>query len=130
MVVQKQSAWGLWWICFFTFGIYYCIWYHRINKELSAITGEERGATAQWWSQLIPIFSLVALAQTAGRLNRAHAALGSPTRVSSVVTWLWAPIWYASQTRYLQRRLNILHDVQAGRMAQVPTPAAPAVPGV
>jgi hypothetical protein len=39
--------------------------------------------------------------------------VGSPTRVGLFVTWFWAPGWFASQTRYLQRRLNILHDVLA-----------------
>jgi hypothetical protein len=31
------------------------------------------------------------------------------------VTWFWAPSWFASQTRYLQRRVNILHDILASK---------------
>ncbi|MCU1592217.1 MAG: hypothetical protein JWP11_3473 [Frankiales bacterium] len=115
MSVRKQGAWGLWWLCGITFGIYYYVWYHRINQELSSVTGQPSGATGQWWSQLIPFFNLYALAKTAGRVNAAHTAVGSPTRVSSFVTWFWAPAWFASQTRYLQRRINILHDVLASR---------------
>ena len=118
MLVRKQGAWGLWWLCLITLGVYYFIWYQRINRELASVTGETVGATGSWWSQLIPFYSLYALAKTAGRVNAAHAAVGSPTRVSSVVAWLWAPSWFASQTRYLQRRINILHDVMASRSAQ------------
>ena len=111
MAVRKQGAWGLWWLCCITGGIYYCIWYHRINRELAGVTGLPADATGQWWSQLVPFFSLYALAKTAGRVNAAHVAVGSTTRVSSFVTWFWAPSWFGSQTRYLQRRINVLHDV-------------------
>lgn len=114
-VVRKEGAWGLWWLVVVTFGVYYYIWYQRINRELTTITGEPRDASCEWWSQLIPIYNLVALAQTASRVNKAHEVMDSPTRVSSFVTWFWAPSWFASQTRYLQRRINILHDVQVSQ---------------
>jgi hypothetical protein len=112
-VVRKQGAWGLWWLCLVTFGIYYYVWYHRINNELAAVLRAPVPANGQWWNQLIPIWNLVGLGATAKRLNAAHASLGSPTRVGLFVTWFWAPAWFGSQTRYLQRRLNILHDVLA-----------------
>ena len=112
-IVRKQGAWSLWWLCLITLGIYYYIWYHRINRELAAVLRIPVPANGQWWNQLIPIWNLVGLGATAKRLNAAHAAVGSPTRVGLFVTWFWAPSWFASQTRYLQRRVNILHDVLA-----------------
>ena len=42
----------------------------------------------------------------------AHPDL-EPTRVGIGTSWFWAPLWFSSQTRYLQRRVNILHDVLA-----------------
>jgi hypothetical protein len=116
-VVRKQGAWGLWWLCLVTLGVYYYVWYHRINKELAAVLGTPVPANGQWWNQLIPIWNLVGLGATAKRLNAAHVAVGSPTRVGLFVTWFWAPAWFASQTRYLQRRINILHDVLASHSA-------------
>jgi hypothetical protein len=116
---QKQGAWGLWWLCVITLGIYYFVWYHRINREMCAVLGQPVPANGQWWSQIIPIFGLVGLAKTAGRLNACHQAIGSPTRVNSFMTWFLAPAWFGSQTRYLQRRLNILHDVMIAK-SQVP----------
>ncbi|MDG3013532.1 DUF4234 domain-containing protein [Speluncibacter jeojiensis] len=116
-MIRKQGAWGLWWLCVITFGIYYLVWYDRINDELAAFTGNERGAWTRWWSQLIPFYNLVGLHRTAKRLNDAHARVGSPTRVSPFVTWFWATGWFASQTRYLQRRINILADVQVSHQA-------------
>lgn len=114
-LVRKQGAWGLWWLCVVTFGIYYYIWYHRINTELAVVLRMPAPANGQWWNQLIPIWNLVGLGATAKRLNAAHAFVGSPTRVGVFVTWFWAPAWFASQTRYLQRRVNILHDVLAAK---------------
>jgi hypothetical protein len=112
-LVKKQGAWGLWWLVVITFGIYYYVWYARINRELAVLLRQDVPADGQWWCQLIPIYSLVGLARTAKRVNTAHATVGSPTRVGVFTTWFWATGWFASQTRYLQRRINILHDVLA-----------------
>ena len=123
---RKQGPWGLWWLTGITFSIYYFVWYARINREFSTILGHDVPANGRWWNQLIPFWNLVGLAKTAGRLNAAHAAMGSPTRVGSFMTWFLAPAWFGSQTRYLQRRINILHDViashsvTAGRTAAQP----------
>lgn len=118
--IRKQGAWGLWWLTIITFSIYYFVWYGRINRELSSVIGEPVASDGAWWSQIIPFYNLVALSRTAKRVNAAHARLGSPTRISPVVTWLWSGIWFASTTRYVQRRLNTLHDVQAAKSLSGP----------
>lgn len=109
--LQKRGPWAVWWLGGLTFGVYYVIWYQKINNELAARLGVPRGARGSWWSQLIPVFASMGLHRTAKRLNAAHEAIGSPTRVGTVTSWLWAPAWFMSQTRYLQRRLNSLHDL-------------------
>ncbi|RZK59284.1 MAG: hypothetical protein EOP27_00485 [Rhodococcus sp. (in: high G+C Gram-positive bacteria)] len=116
--IRKQGAWGLWWLTVITFGIYYLVWYDRIGGDLAATTGVSREAWTRWWSQLISIYGLIGLSRTAKRLNQAHTQVGSSTRVSPVVTWLWAPIWFGSHTRYLQRRINILVDIHSSRTTQ------------
>jgi hypothetical protein len=124
MTVRKQGAWGLWWLVGLTFGIYYYVWYKRINDELLSITGEQRNLSAEWYSQLIPLYNIYALWLTAERVNGAHAALGSATRVAPMTAAIWAPIWFSSHTRYLQRRINALADLQAPAAAPTaPTPA-------
>lgn len=115
--IRKQSAWGLWWLTIITLGIYYLAWYHRVNAELAARLGERQRATGLWWSQIIPFMGLVGLYRTAKRVNAAHAAAGSPVRIGPVTTWLWAPVWFASHTRYVQRRMNSLYDITASHEA-------------
>ena len=52
--------------------------------------------------------SCFSMANTATRLNAA-ASIGSPVHVSGGMTVL-SSFWFASQTRYLQRRLTTLWD--------------------
>lgn len=101
----------MWWLTLITFSVYYFVWYHNINKELAAQLSIKPGARGAWWSQLIPFFNLVGLSRTAKRVNAAHTSVRSSTRVSPGVVWFWAPAWFGSQTRYLQRRLNTLADM-------------------
>ncbi|WP_026919499.1 DUF4234 domain-containing protein [Gordonia shandongensis] len=118
-MIRKQGPWSLWWLTGITLGIYYFVWYQRVNDELVAMTGRPAESWGAWWSQLVPIYGAVGLHHTAVRLNDAHAAIGSPTRVSPTVAWLWAPVWFGSHTRYLQRRMNLLADAHAVRGATI-----------
>lgn len=112
--VQKQGAWSVWWLCILTCGVYHFVWWNRINKELASATGRDNTLDmwGQWWSQLIPFYNMFGLYKMGVEINKAHAAVGSSVRVSPAVCWFWAPSWFASQTRYMQRRINILGDIQ------------------
>ncbi|MBO0853138.1 MAG: hypothetical protein J2P18_05150 [Nocardia sp.] len=116
--IRRQGAWTLWWLCGVTLGVYYFIWYDRIGSELTAFTETPRAAWSQWWSQLIPIYNLIGLHRMAKLLNTSHAQVGSTVHVSPFVTWFWAPSWFASQTRYLQRRINTLAEIQQSTMTR------------
>jgi hypothetical protein len=120
--ITKQGAWGLWWLCYVTIGIYSIIWFQRTNRELCALLNRPVPANGQWWSQFVPFFGAMSRRATARRLNEAHEMLGSPTRVAPWTFSTWSLWWFGSHTRYLQRRLNILHDVHAASSAA----AAPA----
>jgi hypothetical protein len=125
-MVRKQGAWGVWWLCMLTCAIYYFVWYGRINRELAQVLGREVPADGKAWSQIVPIFSIIGLANTASRLNEALAMNGATERVSPVTACLLAPMWFASHPRYLQRRMNVLADVTAARAGLLGAPAAPA----
>lgn len=109
----KRSAWAVWWLSGLTFGIYYLVWYYKINAELRAFAPEAIivSPAKATWAQILPIFAWVSLAHTSARLNEAHRAIGSPVRVSGGVSIL-GTLWFNSQTRYLQRRMNSLWDAQ------------------
>jgi hypothetical protein len=100
---KERSAWGVWWLCFLPF--YYLVWYVKINKELAALTGEKVGTFGLWFGQCVPIVSWIGLAHTSDRINTVRAAKGLPPLPTVGMTIL-SSLWYGSQTRYLQRRLN------------------------
>jgi hypothetical protein len=117
---RTQGAWGLWWLCVLTFGIYYLVWYHRTNRELCSFLGIERDASCMWWSQIIPIYGLICMFKHTSRINQAHMSIGSPVRVSGAVMF-FAALWYSSNTRYLQRRINSLWDAATTTGQLAPT---------
>ena len=111
---QRRGAWAVWWLSLLTFGIYYLVWYYKINKELALFAPHavRVNPALAVLAQLVPIVGLVSLANTAGRVKAAHASIGSPVHASGGTTVL-AAFWFASHTRYLQRRLNALWDAAA-----------------
>lgn len=113
-VGQTRDAWVVWILSIVTLGVYYLVWYYKINRELQLFAPDVVTVKAGLavLAQLVPIVNLVSLARTAGRLNAAHACVDSPVRVSAGITILGA-FWYVSQTRYLQRRLNTLWETTA-----------------
>ena|SRR5690625_52913 len=112
-VIRKQGPWSLWWLVLITLGIYYLVWYHRVNRELAALSGQPMATDGNWFSQIIPIYGIIGLHKTAQRVNDAHTSFKSSTRISPVVTWLIAPAWFGSHTRYVQRRMNTLREIVA-----------------
>jgi Domain of unknown function (DUF4234) len=112
-VGRKRSAWAVWWLCGLTFGIYYLVWYYKINAELRAFAPDRIQVSPgkAVLAQCLPIFAWVSLANTSNRLNAAHREINSPVRVSGGMAIL-GTFWFNSQTRYLQRRLNSLWDSQ------------------
>lgn len=123
-MLTKQGAWGLWWLCLITLSVYYLVWYQRTNRELSANLGRQVAGNGKWWSQFIPFYAARSRRATARRLNDLAIQLGSPTRVAPWTFSTWSLWWYGSHTRYLQRRINILHDVMAAQAVQRSTVAA------
>lgn len=117
-MLTKQGAWGLWWLCLLTAGVYYLMWFQRTNRELCAGLGQAVGGNGKWWSQFIPFYAASSRRATARRLNELAIQFGSPTRVAPWTFSTWSMWWFCSQTRYLQRRVNVLHDVVAAQAVQ------------
>jgi len=122
--IRRQGAWGLWWLCVITFGIYYLVWFDRIGRELAAVTDSSRAGWTRWWSQIIPVYGLIALSRTAKRLNTAHSQVGSSVRVSPVMTWLWSALWFLSTPRSVQRRVNTLAEITSAHSMENASRAA------
>lgn len=115
---QVRSPWGVWWLSALTLGIYYLIWYVRLNKEIARVAGVDVtvGTAGLWMSQCVAIANWVSLAHTARRLRTALERAGAEPSVSAARTVL-ASLWFGSHVRYLQRRTNELWRTLEDRAA-------------
>jgi hypothetical protein len=104
-----RSPWAVWGLSVVTLGVYYLVWYVRLNKDVARIAGVDVtvGTVGLWLSQCVPIANWVSLARTARRLRIALERAGAERPVSAGRTIL-ASLWFGSQTRYLQRCANEL----------------------
>jgi hypothetical protein len=106
---KMRSPWAVWWLSGLTVGVYYLIWYVRVNKELARAAGADIAVSTfgLWASQCLPVVCWVSLAHTARRLGAAQQHAGMTPTVSSL-TAVTSSLWFGSHTRYLQRRANRL----------------------
>ncbi len=106
---EVRSPWRVWCLCMLTVGVYYLVWYVRLNKEIARAAGVDVtvGATGLWLSQCVVIANWVSLGRTVGRLRIALQRAGAGMSVSTPRTIL-ASLWFGSHVRYLQRRANEL----------------------
>jgi hypothetical protein len=104
-----RSPWAVWGLCTVTLGVYYLVWYVRLNQEIARAAGVDAavGTVGLWLSQCVPVVNWVSLARTAQRLAAAQERAGAEPAVSTARTLL-ASLWFGSQTRYLQRHANRL----------------------
>lgn len=108
-VGRTRSPWAVWWLSALTLGVYYLVWYVRLNKEIARAAWDDDGVgtLGLWLSQCVPFVSWVGLAHTAQRLAEALECAGGAPAVSVRRTIL-ASLWFGSHTRYLQRQANEL----------------------
>lgn len=110
----QQGTVGLWWLSFITLGIYFLVWYQRVNNELAELLGEARQANGAWWSQILPIYGFIGLHATAVRVNRVIDGAGTNQKhVGTVQIWLWRPFWFFTPHTCIQKRMNGLHHALA-----------------
>jgi len=106
---KVRSPWGVWWLSFITLGIYYMVWYVKLNREIARAAGPDVQVQSfgLWFSQCVPIACWISLAHTTERLNTAQHRNGTAPTASAGMAIL-GTFWFISQTRYLQRRANAL----------------------
>ena len=126
------AAFGL---VFLTLGIYYFVWYYKINRELRDLgraTGEEERlgrsplssllAVSVGWLIIVPPF--VSFYRTFKRIEAAQETSGTPQRVNvwlGFILYLIGLLVLPVEVIYAQSELNAVWRAEAERAA----PAAP-----
>jgi hypothetical protein len=143
--VKLRHPWGVFFLALVTLGIYYFVWYYKINRELRdygrslAATNSEAKSLADsspllsllailigWILIVIPFISMF---RTFGRIRTAQEITGVPWDKAS--PWIGLLLYFVAlillpfELVYGQTELNRLWQTAAAPAAAQPAPATP-----
>jgi drug/metabolite transporter (DMT)-like permease len=128
-VYKKRSPFGAWLLVIPTLGIYFFVWFYKVNQELrSFLKDDSIKPGLLTFSQIVPIWNYYTIYQTGERIGRAEQQAGLPVTVQPVLG-LVAAIVAGLHIVYYQAELNKIWDAAASRSFQPsPTIGLPPVP--
>lgn len=117
-VYKKRSPFGAWLLIFPTLGIYFLVWFYKINKELrSFLKDDSIKPGLLTFSQIVPIWNYYTVYQTGERIGRGEQSAGLPVTVQPILG-LVAGIVAGLHILYYQAELNKIWDAAAaGRLS-------------
>jgi drug/metabolite transporter (DMT)-like permease len=119
--VKIRSPWGVFFLALVTLGIYYVVWYYKINRELRDFgvgTSPLTSVLAITIGGLIVVPPFVSIWNTLGRIHQAEEKVGSTDPISrglGFVLYLVAVFFLPFELVYMQEHLNTLWRDAAGR---------------
>ena len=110
--VKTRSPWGVFFLALVTLGIYYLVWYYKINRELRDVGIGTSPVTSLLaitigWFIIVPPF--VSTWNTLGRISQAEERFGSTAVLSrglGFILFLVAVIFLPFELPYMQEHLN------------------------
>ena len=125
-VGKKRQPWGVWGLTIITLGIYYYVWWYKVNRETrdfdNQINVNPALSVIAWIPGaylLIPPF--VSAYRTGTRIAQAQAAAGLPATCSGGLGILFA-ILFSTHTVYYQGQLNKIWESYPGATEGVIVP--------
>lgn len=109
--VKERHPFGVWALSFITLGIYYWVWYYKVNKEMRRAhdidVDPAMAVVAITFGSFLIIPPFISLYKTGRRVERAQGKGGLKDRLSPVISFLLAFL-FALHIVYLQSNLNKL----------------------
>jgi hypothetical protein len=119
---KRRNPWGVFGLSVITFGIYYLVWYYKINNELNNY-GVENNPTTALLAITVGSFVLVppfvSLYKTAARILDAQERSGASERIIPVLALLLHVVVSVFAVPYYQTQLNKVWDALAAGGAEV-----------
>ena len=119
---KKRSPLGAWGLLFLTIGIYYFVWYYKINNELRHYGIENSPATATLavtLGAIVIVPPFVSYYRTADRILKAQDKGQASERIIPVVGLILFVLFGGFAMPYYQTQLNKVWDAEAARGAPV-----------
>ena len=107
-----RNPWGIFFLALITFGIYYLVWYYKINRELRDYgigTSPLTSLLAITIGAIVIVPPFVSIWNTLGRIQEAEQKAGSVTQISrglGFILYLVALIFLPFEIPYIQEHLN------------------------
>jgi drug/metabolite transporter (DMT)-like permease len=130
----KRNPLGVLGLSFITLGIYFLVWYYKVNDELRRVEKDEtispmRSLMAMLFGWLIIVPPFIAIYNTAKHVQAREARLGIQQTLEPALTVLLLFLFSIGNGIYVQEHLNRGWDADPAMVAGGPSPvqAAPSL---
>ena len=131
--VKERNPFGVWALTIVTFGIYYLVWYYKVNKEMRQAYGIEvdpaMAVIAITLGGLIIVPPFVSTYRTGRRVEQTQIKAGVRDTLSPVLSFI---LWFifGLHVIYLQSNLNKVWEqgdrsLPESSASQLPSPSQP-----
>jgi drug/metabolite transporter (DMT)-like permease len=119
---KRRNPWGVFGLSIITFGVYFFVWWYKINNELNnyGVTNDPTKAVLAMtigWIIIVP--PLVSTYNTADRILKAQQKADASERMISVLALLLSIVVGLFSTPYFQSQLNKVWDAEATKGAEI-----------
>ncbi len=119
---KRRNPWGVFGLSIITFGIYYIVWWYKINNEMNNL-GVQCNPTSSVLAITIGAFVFVppfiSAYTTADRIRRAQERTNASERIIPVLALLLLVVVSIFAVPYYQSQLNKAWDAMAAAGAEV-----------
>jgi vacuolar-type H+-ATPase subunit I/STV1 len=130
--VKERSAFGVWGLSIVTLGIYYLVWYYKINKEMRRTYGVDvdpaMAVIAITLGSFIIVPAFVSVYRTGRRVEQTQFKAGVRDTISPVLSFLLSFV-LGLHTIYLQSNLNKVWEKSGKSLTEGEVPGLPSAPG-
>ena len=127
----KRSPLGVLGLSLITLGIYFLVWYYKINVEVQRMEKDQtmsptRSLMAMIFGWLIIVPPFIAMYNTAKHVEAMERRFGIQQTVEPSLTVVLMLLFSIGNTVYLQEHLNRGWDAAGAQVPAVPSPTPPA----
>jgi membrane protease YdiL (CAAX protease family) len=131
----KRTPLGVLGLSFITIGIYFFVWYYKINKEIKTFEKDEtispgRSTWAVTLGALVIIPAIIAYYNTAKHVQTMEQHVGVQQTLEPALVVVLIFVFSIGNGIYIQEHLNRVWDKAAGTQAPVAPPIPPPPPAM
>jgi hypothetical protein len=130
---KKRSPLGVLGLSFITHGIYFFVWYYKINDEVRRFENDQtispmRSLMAMIFGWLIIVPPFIAMYNTAKHVQAMETGVGVRQTVEPALTIVLLFVFSIGNTIYIQEHMNRTWDQVSGSGQAPSAPSAPSFP--